>query len=698
MATTSKAYIISAMFAKTNSLPVSFIATVLRETEKAVYLYGHGSTEPTGRCVHCGRLLTHPGSIMLGIGPECLGNWGLRDIKIENPSPEDIARVEKTIQEKIVDQWMPKAVIKTAEDSLQHVAIPSTHKMLVSSPKATATRQALLVRYKDSGENVIKITFPYSNSDLHIVKGLPGRKWNVEGKFWTAPLSIEAVETLREAGFILSDNLVEYIAKLEAPIASPESIVIPGLGGKLMPFQQEGVAFAESREGRVLIADEQGLGKTVQALAWLQLHPEARPAVVVCPASLKLNWEREANKWISNPKVQVLQGTDNTQPLFGEIIIINYDILGNSIEKYTDERGKKHTRELMGTGWVDVLISYGVSTVIIDECQYIKNNGTMRTNGTKRLGKQAEHVIGLSGTPIESRPVEFFNILQLINKDIMPNWWSFVNKYCGAKKQFFGWDFSGASNTLELHELLTKTIMVRRLKADVLPELPDKQYGYIPMEMDNWQTYREAQNGFLQYIAETRGMDAAKKASNAQHLAKIEALKQLAVAGKLKQSISWIQDRIEAGDKLVVFAVHKAVIEALMDKFTGKAVKVDGSVSSSQRQQAVDQFQNDESIRLFVGNIKAAGVGLTLTASSTVVFLELPWTSSDLSQAEDRCHRIGQKSSVNVYYLLASGTIEEDIAELLDNKRQVLDSVLDGRETDEGSLLTELMKRMEKEI
>lgn len=697
----AKQYSISPMFAKHNQLPISFVAHVLRETERAVYLYGRGEMEPTGRCAKCGRILKHPGSIMLGIGPECIGNWGLRDIKMEEPTAEDLFKVKAAIHAQKVDQWIPKSCIKASSDSKEPILVPSDHKMVTSSttpgaPSPTA-RRASLVSYQSTGDSVIKVEFPYSADDVALVKTIVGRKYSPEGKYWTAPLTVEAIETLKEKGFELSDAILEYLEKITATVTdeSASSIEIPGLKGTLMPFQKTGVAFTDSRDGRALIGDEQGLGKTVQALAWLQLHPEARPAVVVCPASLKLNWEREAVKWMTNPNAQVLQGSDTSQPLYGDIIIINYDILGNSLETYKDTAGKTRKREIRNTGWVDYLVAYGVKAVVVDEVQYIKNNGIIRTIGTKRLARKADHVIGLSGTPIESRPVEFFNIIQLINRNIMPNWWSYVNTYCGAKHNGWGWDYSGASNTLELHQKLTNTIMIRRLKADVLPELPDKQYSYVPMDMDNWHEYSRARRDIVEYMRETKGNAAADTASGAKHLVQIEALKQLAVAGKLKQAISWIEDMIESGEKLVVFAVHKTVIDAVMDKFKGVAVKIDGSVSSQQRDNAVEAFQNDDKIRLFVGNIKAAGVGLTLTASSTVAFLELPWTSSDLAQAEDRCHRIGQKSSVNVHYLLAAGTIEEDIAELLDKKRKVLDSILDGKETENESLLVELMRRID---
>jgi SWI/SNF-related matrix-associated actin-dependent regulator 1 of chromatin subfamily A len=233
--------------------------------------------------------------------------------------------------------------------------------------------------------------------------------------------------------------------------------------------------------------------------------------------------------------------------------------------------------------------------------------------------------------------------------------------------------------------------MIRRLKKDVLQDLPDKQYSFTPIEIDNEKEYENAERDFIAFVRATKGDKAATRASNAQALAEIEGLKQLAVKGKLKVVKTWIQDFLDDDGKLVVFAHHKFVIDSLMETFKEVAVKLDGSVSQTDRQKAIDDFQNVPSIRLFIGNIKAAGVGCTLTAASNVAFVELPWTPGDLSQAEDRCHRIGQKDSVNIHYLLSVGTIEEKIAHMLDTKRKVLASVHDGEEAVIESMLSELM-------
>jgi SWI/SNF-related matrix-associated actin-dependent regulator 1 of chromatin subfamily A len=166
------------------------------------------------------------------------------------------------------------------------------------------------------------------------------------------------------------------------------------------------------------------------------------------------------------------------------------------------------------------------------------------------------------------------------------------------------------------------------------------------------------------------------------------------VKGKMKSAMEWIAEMIDANGKLVVFAEHKAVVDALMAKFEQMAVKVDGSVTGEKRQKAVEKFQEDDSIRLLVGNIKAAGEGITLTASHNVAFLEYPWTPGAMAQAEDRCHRIGQTRGVNVYYLVAHDTIEEELIDILDKKRVNLDMILDGKETEEESLLKTITARM----
>jgi len=578
-------------------------------------------------------------------------------------------------EEKIeVDHWIPKATIIQQLKTEETVTVPSNHPKLnhKAFPKPTG-RKATLTTFSKSGDRTIKVEFPYNMEDLDRVRSLLGRKYHSTTKVWSAQVCSENIEKLDEWGFEIDPNLKDFIKKTKLNISEVSEIEVPGLKKKLYPFQKKGVAFIEAKDGRTLIGDEMGLGKTVQALAWLQLHPEKRPVVIVVPASLKLNWARETEAWTTNAGVvQILSGT-TPHRIIGTTIIINYDIL---------------------TNWVPALLKRKPQVLIIDEVHYVKSNSAKRTKAVKKLGKAIPHVIALSGTPIVNRPIEIFNAVKLIDSTVLPDLWSYARRYCGAKHNGYGWDFSGATNTEELHYKLTNTLMIRRKKVDVLPDLPEKVRSFIPMELDNEDEYYAAERDFISFVKAKKGKAAAEKASSAQALVEIEGLKQLAVRGKLKQTIAWIKDFLNVEDKLVLFAVHRFVIDALMDEFAGIAVKVDGSVTGINRQKAVDEFQTNKDVKLFIGN-KAAEEGITLTASSNVVHLEYPWSPSSIDQRNDRCHRIGQKNSVNIYYLLAENTIEEKLVKLIDSKRKVLDAVLDGKVTEQTSLLTELMNEYE---
>ncbi len=523
------------------------------------------------------------------------------------------------------------------------------------------------------GKDRIEIWFKFDWETLNVVKNLPGRKFqnDSKGKYWVCPLSIEAVEKLQETGFELDPQLRAFLQTKKTTVEDVQEIEVPGLKRELFPFQKKGVSFIEQKGGRALIGDEMGLGKTIQVLGWLHLHPEKRPVIIICPAHLKLNWQQEIRMTLpGRQNVEILQGT-KPYKITGDIVIINYDILPK---------------------WLETLQGQEFQVMVFDEAHFIKNNSAQRTKTVKKLAKGIPHAIALTGTPIVNRPIEAFNPVQIVDRTIFPDFWEYARTYCDAKHNGFGWDFSGASHKEDLHKKL-KAVMIRRKKEDVLKDLPAKVFSHIPMEIDNEKQYHRAETDFIEYLREQKGKEKAEKAKQAEYLVKIEELKQLCIAGKMKHAIEWVRDFLDTnGQKLVLFTVHKETVDRLMEEFGGLAVKVDGSVSSAKRDEAVQAFQNNPHTRLFVGNIKAAGTGLTLTAASSVAFLELPWTPGDLTQAEDRCHRIGQENSVNIYYLLAAGTIEQEIATLLDQKRKVLNAVLDGEEVEEGKLITELIE------
>ncbi len=527
------------------------------------------------------------------------------------------------------------------------------------------------------GEHVIKVSFPYNLDLIYKVRAIPGRIYHKESTSWSIPICEKNFDTILEWGFSLDENLLQVLEEIRETHKLIVNDIQLKLNGNLYHFQKEGIFWLEEHAGRGLIADEMGLGKTIQSIGWLSMHLDKLPALVICPSSVKINWSKEIKKWIPNsPRVEVLFG-ETTWQTSADIIVINYDIL---------------------KAWKDELRRRGFNIIIIDEIHYIKSNKAIRTRVTKWITKGVPHVIGLSGTPIVNRPIEAYNAIRLIDPTMYPNMMDFARRYCNAKRTQYGWNFNGHSNTKELNESL-KSIMIRRTKDEVLPDLPPKIPSFVSIELSNEEEYKAAETNFVQYIKDRKGADAARRVSTAESLVKIEGLKQLAVKGKLPYVIHWIEDFLEVTDqKLVVFVIHHFVSDELMKAFKNKAVKYDGTLSAKEKEDAKDEFINNPKIRLFIGGIHSAGEGITLTVASNVAFIELPWSPKAIDQASDRCHRIGQKDSVTIHYLLATDTIEEKIACVLDEKRKVIDSTIDGKETETDSLLFELMKTYEDEL
>jgi SWI/SNF-related matrix-associated actin-dependent regulator 1 of chromatin subfamily A len=478
---------------------------------------------------------------------------------------------------------------------------------------------------------------------------------------------------------------------------------------QLYKYQVKGVVHIERCIGnRALIADDMGLGKTIQALAWTRVHKTLSPILVVVPNSVKINWMREAEKWLR--KGYLIQCLNGQKPhiIDGTFVIINYDILHY---------------------WLDELLLTGFEAMIVDEGHYTKNPQSKRSKAFVKLARNIKKVIVLTGTPIENKPIDIFTVLNALRPDIFPSRFKFAQYYCGAKRTRFGWDMSGSTHAKELHELLTSTVMIRRKKSEVLKQLPPKQIHTIPFELSNVAEYRKAENEFIEYLSarfdetiknieeqlkkEIEAFQASTEIKIEAHLSKeeidrlkqrkinsalaaptlvkIEILKQVAIKGKMKEIKQWIHDILDSGEKLIVFAIHRTIIDELMKEFESVAVKIDGSVKGTKRQQAVDAFQTNPKVRLFIGNIKAAGIGLTLTAASNVAFIQFPWNPGELTQAEDRAHRITQTKKVFIWRLVGAGTIEEEILKLLEKKQKIIDSIIDGKAVNEQTMISEII-------
>lgn len=407
------------------------------------------------------------------------------------------------------------------------------------------------------------------------------------------------------------------------------------VGQTYLPYQVEGIRFAKNRDA-VLIADEMGLGKTVQAIGWLNCHPEIETALVVCPASLKINWAREMDKWLISPCV--------------DVTIINYDVL------------HKH----------DMSAEYDV--VIFDEAHYLKNKGAKRSRLARCI--KAKNRVLLTGTPILNKPIELWHLLHLLDPILWPlkSYMAYALRYCAAYRNRFGWVLDGASHLDELR-LQLEAVMIRRLKADVLKELPPKRRQIVELPAGGTKISRMMREWSerLDYYSHVKGM----KDPISVLWTEMASMRKEVALEKLPMAVQLIRDAVESSGQVVVFAHHHEVIDALAKELPGSVV-VDGRVPLKDRQLAVDHFQNHHS-KVFIGQIQAAGVGLTLTAASHVIFVELSWVPGEMSQAEDRCHRIGQQDSVLVQHLVLENSLDAKIAKALVRKQGVIERALDAQ-------------------
>jgi SWI/SNF-related matrix-associated actin-dependent regulator of chromatin subfamily A-like protein 1 len=455
-----------------------------------------------------------------------------------------------------------------------------------------------------------------------------------------------AARALIEGVVIGSDDAQRLLAMSQAHDAELE---IEGLGGELMPFQRAGVAYALERR-RVFLADEQGLGKTIQALATIQADL-AYPAVVVCPASLKLNWLREIKTWLPDREAQVLSGR-SVQDLGGaDLVVLNYEIAAAHLGRLT---------------------AIAPRALILDESHYVKNPLAVRTKAVlelvEGLGPDALR-LALTGTPVVNRPAELAPQLRALDR---------LGEY--GTMASFRRGFSTPGSRRKLHARLRSSCFLRRRKADVLTQLPAKRRAVVPVPTTNGPEYRRAERDFIRWLSEQVDADGSGRIApeaRAQALVKMTALRRLAARGKLDAALSWIEDFSESGERLVVFAHHREIQSAVIERFE-RCARIVGDDPMDEREENVRRFQSEDGPAICVCSLQVASHGFTLTAAANVAFLELDWTPAKHDQAEDRLHRIGQAESVTAWYLLATETIDERIAELLAEKRDVVDSVTDG--------------------
>lgn len=597
---------------------------------------------------------------------------------------------------------------------IDYGAIPAPIEEDFKSNDAKQTNARKLTRVG----RFVHITWQEFSRDMtdDVKSMVPGAKWSKADRAWKVRLSPVTISGLLrfsdKYNFENSDKVKSMVSAFQKEAELRHSLSVMSdvepleiekrMTMPLRPFQRAGIQYA-TRAKRCMIADEMGLGKTVQSIVSVE-QEQAYPCICVVPAVVKEKWKREWNKWFTDKKVDAYIASGQKpeslkNPLYGnpDVIIINYDILSY---------------------WSDELKKLKAKSIIFDESHYMKNGKTKRAKSARSLARGIEHIYLLTGTPIENKTIEFASQLAIMDRlDDMGGWNHFAYHFSGAINGHWGVEYGPSEHLSELNASLRSICYVRRLKEEVAKDLPEKARCIEGVSIDNREEYDRVQNQFLAWIGDRavdeeflasishldpeakefeismKRMNAAARASMAEMLVQLGALRKTAALGKINAARKWIENFMESGEKLIVFGWHRQVVEDLAEIFD--APKIIGGMQSDKRQANADRFMEDPNCKLIFCNIKAAGVGVDLYAASNVLFLELGWTPTVHDQAEARAHRIGQTKNVMSWYLLDTETIDGDMYELLEQKRAVVEAATDGHTNRANeSIVRELIKSL----
>lgn len=491
----------------------------------------------------------------------------------------------------------------------------------------------------------VELDFPFMKQIVDSIKRLDYYKYNSNSKTWT--IDIREIDILNEKiKDIINTSELEKVQRLEEkPIVKLRDYNYL----KIEPYEHQYTAAKFLLKGRKkILADEMGGGKTLSSI--MAAYSLPGPRLVVCPASLKLNWAKEIKMVDLDGKIHIIR--DNGIDEKASWNIINYDIL------------EKYFKKLSSVNW---------EVIIFDEAHYMKavSNGgkadSKRADYGLKLGLNTPYVFSLTGTPITNRPKDIFNLLKLSDHILSRNFFNFAQNYCGATHNGWGWDFNGSSNEKELHEKI-KPYMLRRLKKDML-DLPEKVRRFIPVEID-LNEYEKIVN---EYMKKRPYLN-----SQGEHLVYLTSMKHILAQAKAKHSIEIAKNIVDMGKSVIIFTCYDKVVQDVMKAFKGNVVKITGSNSDIEREQAVEEFQRGEK-QVMVANLIAGGVGLTLIEAKQLIFNDFDWVPANHFQAEDRIHRIGQDEIVTINYIYAKGAeIDEYMSNLLEEKSKSINTIIDG--------------------
>lgn len=613
------------------------------------------------------------------------------DFPFNRSQVDQIKKISGAKWDKVMKVWrLPMTSIEEARRFAEsHSFFIDNDVLKFDTPKTKASRS---IELKHAGD-YIYIEVPYDRVKVHAVKQIPGVTWDPNTSSWRAPISAvrDAINWASNFDAEIPDDIRELADTLEQKMQTAinmsrstgvsSKLSIPNLTGALLSYQEAGVEYAAAHQ-RTFIADEMGLGKTIQAIAALEYIPNSFPAVVVCPPNLVLNWKTEYEKWSPTRKVVTVANRSNFPDEEYDVLVIGYSNI---------------------TTWAPNLLKH--RSYVFDESHYAKTPTAKRTKAAIKMAKSCPAdgtVLCLTGTPITNRPAEYASQLDILGKlSFFGGLFGFYRRYCAAYKDRWGqWVLTGNSHLDELNEILRSSCYIRRTKDQVLTELPPVRHSTIKIKLDDkaMTEYRKAEGDFVNYmveqavtIAKEIGKDpksaavrAKIKASSGIHLAKLSTLRRIVAKAKLEVASEIISAQAEAGNKTVVAAHHRDIVDALAAEHG--ALKIQGGMDVVSVENAKKIFQERPVLEApaIILSIQAAKTGHTLTAAQDVLFVELPWTPADVDQLYSRCHRIGQKGSVMVTYLIAEDTVDESIDALIQSKRKVVDNATDGGVDEDG--------------
>lgn len=441
-----------------------------------------------------------------------------------------------------------------------------------------------------------------------------------------------------------------------------------GLKVQPYPYQLQGIARGLQLK-RFINGDDMGLGKTLESIATIN-KADAFPCLVICPNVVKINWQREWHKFTDKKAMVLTDSVRDSWPFFwqtgmNQVFIVNYE----SLRKYFVRRITKAEKwTLKDVEFHNTIKLF--KSVIIDESHKVKSTATQQTKLCKGIASGKEYIILLTGTPVVNKPKDLVAQLGIMDRMIdMGGWKGFMLRYCSGPNQ--------ASNLKELNYKLWQHCFFRREKSKVLTQLPDKVRQIVSCEITNRKEYMDAERDLIDYLKRYKEADDEKiqKSLKGEVMVRIGILKDITARGKLKEVIDFVKDFRENGKKIILFCNLHEIVDRLMIAFPS-AVCVTGRQNMQEKQASVDAFQKNPKTDVIICSIKAASAGITLTAASDVAFIELPWTYADCDQAESRAHRIGQKDSVNCYYLLGRRTIDQKLYRIIEEKKHISNAVL----------------------